>query len=270
MPRQPPLIVPLAPSRDAAVFVDWPLGPDRPQLSADEIHVWWAKLPAQAAPQDWAVLQSDERQRAQNARSKVFQNHFVASRGVLRILLGRYLGCPPQAVQLASSPHQKPYLAPSHCSGLEFNISHTGQELLLAFAWQRSVGVDIERAERLCNWEEFARVAFSEQEIRALRALPEAARAAAALAVWVRKEAYSKARGTGLGHGFPRFTVSAELTPEGPVLLQDTSDPTAVEHWWITHLPVSAEWGAALAGQREPGPAPRPRLQCWRWPDGWP
>jgi len=247
----------------------WEPGPERPLLTPDEIHVWWAPLPDLAPDAAWAVLQPDEFERAQSARSEVFQAHYVASRGILRRLLGRYLGCAPASVRLQRDERQKPALAAPAPITLEFNISHSSRQLLLAFSRCGPVGVDIERADHLQKWQRFARIAFSAAEIAGLNVWQgpglDANPVTAALAVWVRKEAYTKARGTGLGHGFTRFTVStAPAGYGGRLLLHDATDGSATEDWWIADLPVDPGFGAAVAGRFDVH-ARRPRLRLWSW-----
>jgi phosphopantetheinyl transferase len=79
------------------------------------------------------------------------------SRGVLRMLLGRYLDTDPRALRFVLGDHGKPRLGSERPetwresgsgSGedLRFNLSHSGELMLLAVTAGREVGVDVERA----------------------------------------------------------------------------------------------------------------------------
>src|SRR5438477_256189 len=71
---------------------------------------------------------------------------FIIARGVLRILLGRYLDVAPTAVRFRYNPFGKPALAQdSGADALHFNVSHTDGVALYAVARRRRVGLDLER-----------------------------------------------------------------------------------------------------------------------------
>src|SRR2546421_19862 len=61
--------------------------------------------------------------------------NFTATRALLRILLGTYIGCRPEKVALIYGDKEKPSLdATLGAEHLQFNISHSGSRALLAFA----------------------------------------------------------------------------------------------------------------------------------------
>jgi hypothetical protein len=77
---------------------------------------------------------------------------WVCSRGVLRALLGRYLDHDPRELRFWLAAHGKPTLqegptvgmGPS--DGLRFNLSHSGELMLVAVTAGSEIGVDVERA----------------------------------------------------------------------------------------------------------------------------
>jgi phosphopantetheinyl transferase len=73
---------------------------------------------------------------------------WARSRGVLRELLGRYLDADPRTLRLEVGPHGKPALegGAGVGSNLRFNLSHSGELMLVAVTAGREVGVDVERA----------------------------------------------------------------------------------------------------------------------------
>jgi 4'-phosphopantetheinyl transferase len=105
---------------------------------------------------------------------------------------------PPAAVPIEAGPHGKP-----HCpGGPQFNLSHSGDLILLALDPSRPVGVDVERARPGLDWRPIARRVLPPAEAEALERLALAAGGEAAaeafLAAWCRLEARLKARGVGL------------------------------------------------------------------------
>ncbi|MFF4567508.1 4'-phosphopantetheinyl transferase family protein [Streptomyces sp. NPDC001435] len=100
---------------------------------------------------------------------------------------------------------------------LDFNLSHAGGYNFLGIVRQARIGVDVERiAERDENAVATIVNAISPQERDWVReADPGPERDRRALRVWVLKEAYSKARGLGLGIPFDSFVFT--LDEEGGV-----------------------------------------------------
>src|SRR5262249_19609358 len=99
---------------------------------------------------------------------------------------------------------------------------------------------------------------FAPAECAAFEALPRNEQTEAFFACWSRKEAYMKARGTGIALGLDRFEVS--LTPGRPAALLATHDePHAVERWRLAALAPGVGWGGAVVPD---GPV---RLECWEW-----
>lgn len=141
-----------------------------------------------------ATLTADECQRLQAYRLADDRERFLLGRAGLRLLLGTWLQLAPQAVPLQPGPHGKP-----HCpGGPGFNVSHSGDLILLALHPLRAVGVDVEQLRPGLDWQAIARRMLTAAEQRGLEALPEAERPEAFLAAWCRLEARLKARGDGL------------------------------------------------------------------------
>lgn len=241
----------------------WLEGPERPLLGDGEVHVWRSGLEPDAPTlrRLWEILSTDERQRADRFHFERDRGHFVAARGGLREILGRYTGATPQSLRFSYDSFGKPSLnveddgTPPH-----FNVSHSGGVALYAVAAGRAVGVDIERVREDFAGLDIARNFFSPHEVAALSALPEGERATAFFDCWTRKEAYIKALGEGLSHPLHLFTVS--LTPGRPAaLLRTDDDPEEAARWSLVELFPGEGYRAALAFEGELS-----SLRCWRWP----
>ena len=149
-------------------------------------------------------LNEVERTRAlgmQFERDRVAQ---IRTRGVLRRLLGERLRCAPSEVRIQQSRYGKPYVA---ASPLHFNVSHSGRMGVVAIGASGPVGIDIEGLRPIDDWRDVAKRFFAEPELRALVPLDDHRGLAAFLRCFVRKEAYAKALGTGIGVGFDGFAL---------------------------------------------------------------
>jgi 4'-phosphopantetheinyl transferase len=183
--------------------------------------VWLVAVPA--APADvaaaLAVLDPPEHQRAAAFARPEDRDRFVASRAALRAVVGRRLRLPPSAVQFArepcprcGGPHGRPaVLGPG--SGLSISLSRTAGLVACAVA-DRPVGVDVESLDRPVTADDLAYALHPAEQARISSVSPPSARRAALLRCWVRKEAYLK--GLGIGLGDDPASVDVGPGPEGP------------------------------------------------------
>lgn len=249
-------------------WLPWRLPPQRPALSQKQVHVWAASLePSEPELVSlYSALSADERARATRYRSVRDRLRFVAARGLLRFILGRYLGVEAVQVPLRYDPRGKPELDAQGlaqplqilAASLQFSVSHCENLALYAFALGRRVGVDIERIRPGFAEGTMAEQFFSPAEKTALRALPLHEQQAAFFACWTRKEAFLKALGEGLTTPMDSFTVS--LAPGEPAaLLEAQSDPRETERWSMRDLPVAVGYAASLVVEGHSW-----KLHCWR------
>ncbi len=240
-------------------------GPQRGplKLDAQTIHVWQARLEhfAGQSTQLLHLLSMDERARAERFIFLKDREHFIAARGLLRILLSRYLDLPPQQLSFSYSPFGKPSLdVESDRDSLRFNVSHSHGIALYAIARGREVGVDVEYVRADVAAEAIAEHFFSAREVERLRALPAEAQPLAFFHCWTRKEAFIKAMGEGLSFPLDEFDVS--LSPEEPAaLLGIRNDTLEAARWSLQALPVEDGYVAALATQGHDW-----QLKCWTLP----
>jgi 4'-phosphopantetheinyl transferase len=177
------------------------------------------------------LLSDDERRRASGFARIRDRRRFTVARAELRRRLGMRLGVPPRGVAFAYGPHGKPYLAERRAHAhLRFNVSHTDGVVALAFANGRDVGVDIEVLRAVPDAGAVAARLCSPAEWRAWASLAEHQKRRGFLNWWTRKEAFVKARGSGLCHPFDAFDVS--LAPGEPARLLRVAGETAHGAGW--------------------------------------
>jgi 4'-phosphopantetheinyl transferase len=233
-------------------------------LGPDEVHVWRALLDQPASSLSWftRILSADERARAQRFRFEPDRKRAVIGRGLLRLLLGHYLGGPAHQVEFKYNAFGKPGLADTSSVPVQFNVSHSGDVVLVATTIERVLGVDVELIKADMANAEIAARYFSPGECRTLLALPSHARAEAFFACWTRKEAYLKARGDGLSLPLNRFDV-AFAPHEPPRLLATRHDPAEASRYTLCALDAGPGYAAALAVEGSSW-----QLKCWDWPPG--
>jgi 4'-phosphopantetheinyl transferase len=213
----------------------------------DEVHVWRATLawPETAADGLKQCLAADERDRMERFRFEKDRRRYLIGRGLLRSLLGRYLDLAPQSLCFESTAAGKPYLA-SGQEELQFNLTHSGEYVLIAIADGRAVGIDVEEVRDDFDAGEIAAHFFSPNEQRELETLTERLKIEAFFECWTRKEAYVKARGDGLSLPLDQFDVS--LRPGEPArLIATRPDPAEARRWQLSGLGVADGYKAALA-----------------------
>jgi 4'-phosphopantetheinyl transferase len=115
-------------------------------LTPSNLDLWWASLECDATHilELTALLSAEEHSRIARIYSAAAKRRALVSRGLLRSVLAQYLDCPPGAVPLVRQPSGKPSLA-AHGKDLSFNLSHSGEGLIIAIASRTEVGVDIEK-----------------------------------------------------------------------------------------------------------------------------
>lgn len=220
-----------------------------PELATGDVHVWQASLDVTASQ---LLLLSGaaspaERERAGRFRLARDRDRFVARRGLLRILIGRYLGSAPETVQLRYGANGKPELAESPLRpALRFNVSHSQGLGLFAFARERRVGIDVEALRPVPEAERIAEHFFSTRERAALRALPAATRLESFLRHWTCKEAYLKATGDGLTGPPDTVDVECPANRAGCLRVPDAS------RWTLREMSPAAGYVGALVFSAEP------------------
>ncbi len=192
-----------------------------------------------------ALLAPDEAERAARFRFKRDRNRYIAGRGILRVLLATALETAPESLRFFYAPHGKPALIQTEdAPQLDFNLAHSDDSALLAFAWDRPLGVDLEAIKPDTPCDELAQNFFSEVERAAYFALPEALRRSAFFRVWTRKEAYVKARGAGLSLPLAQFDVS--LGPKNARLTATRPDSNEAQRWRMENLSLGDDFAGAL------------------------
>ena len=255
----------------------WESPPESIRLPDDEVHVWRARLDLlpESLQAFQGVLADEERERAERLVRGRDRRRSVASRGILRVLLGRYLGLEPGELCFTYGRKGKPALdlsravsAPGASGGpssgtraelLRFNVSHSGDLLLVGLTADRDLGIDVERVRPGRDMGRIVERFFSEREKAEFRSISEPLKPEAFYTCWSRKEAFLKALGEGLSHPLNRFSVS--VNPGEPVrFCCDGPGGGGPWPWTFREIRPGEGYVGAVAVRGRPW-----RLRCWQW-----
>jgi 4'-phosphopantetheinyl transferase len=180
------------------------------------------------------------------------------SRGLLRLVLARYLDVPPAEVDVVRScphcerPHGRPRLGRPHATEMgtiEFSVTHGGDLLVLAFAGGGLVGVDVEPVGAPADLRaELIDFTLTAAERVRLLDVPAPERKRVFIRHWTGKEAILKALGTGLD-------VEPQAVTLPPLPVNGTASVTlpgsrSVD-LWITDVDVGPAHVCTLATGQE-------------------
>ncbi|MGV3772895.1 MAG: 4'-phosphopantetheinyl transferase family protein [Verrucomicrobiales bacterium] len=220
-----------------------------PMMERNDLHIWSADLDE---PIDGVetLLTLDELDKASRFKFPVHRQRFIHGRGILRILLGHYLGKQPQEVQIGYGPSGKPMIE----SALSFNLAHSGQMAVYAFSFEGALGIDVERVHAIPEMSGVAKIFFSPQEYDEWKSLPASEQEVAFFNCWTRKEAFVKAVGVGISELLKEFVVSFAPGTD-PELLHLDPKHGRKEFWKIISFePAKGYLGAVAVANSEARP----------------
>jgi 4'-phosphopantetheinyl transferase len=171
------------------------------KLPEGEVHVWTGTLDVGAVAIESAeeLLSPEERARAGKFVRLEDREKYKVCHGTVRIILGKYTGCPPAELRFKNDDCAKPHLDNAQNSaGLSFNLSHSGKRMLLGVVLKARIGVDLEEIRPDGANLDVANRFFTPRENEELQSLSGKEQIHGFFNCWTRKEAYLKAVGCGL------------------------------------------------------------------------
>ena len=231
----------------SVVPTPWPVDDDPPELAPGAVRVFSASL---SGPAELELLTAAERERAEGFATAELTRRWSRARAALRRVLAAYAEVEPAEVAIepaacvhCGEPHGKPYLAAPALGWLRFNLSHSGDLVVVAVAHGREVGVDVESTRAGRSVEGIAGRWFNAREATALKEADAPRREALFYRLWARKEAYLKATAEGIAGSLASFDAlaleGAGADPTGPL-----SDG---DGWEFADLDVGDGHAGALA-----------------------
>lgn len=154
----------------------------------------------------------------------------------LQQVLAHYL--PEKNLRIERGEFGKPFLL--DFEQWQFNLSHSGEKLLIAVSFEIPVGIDIETIKPRNALSGLVKKCFSTTEQAHWFALPEKEKIAVFYDFWTRKEAVVKGIGSGISIGLKRCEIDINQPN------QFLNLPVA-QQWFTQKIEVSPDYCAAIA-----------------------
>ena len=209
-------------------------------VDVGEVHIWTAR--SSVRPDNVATFESVLNDTEKDAAHRFyFERHrlsYIFSHAALRTILSGYLDRAPEDIQFRHNSFGKPFLADADPpSDLQFNMSHSGDVVLVAVTRGRQIGVDVEMIRVMKDFAGIARLNFTKEECAFIENATHGNPQNAFFKSWARKEAVIKAVGKGLSIPLNTFDASIPPGQEGRSLALPADAPD-VEAWWLSDLMV--------------------------------
>lgn len=228
------------------------------------IQLWLSHVGEPIDGDDFSHLSDAEQAQALTFSRPDLRLRYLRIRTQVRRVLAQFSGIPASELSFAHSSQGKPFLTNLPIS---FNISHSGDYLAIAMAHQNKagikldkLGVDLEQRVAKRNRDGIAERYFHPQEFSYLQALETAHREPAFYRLWTLKEAFFKARGTGIATGLARAAFRFEHLEIHPHLAPELQENP--KEWRFWQWQTDAALTLALACQSPDAPALTVELHC--------
>jgi len=211
----------------------------------DDIHVWFFKLAVllPSLRRFESYLSDEELIRAQAFRFERDRQRYTVFHGAMREVLATYMHVPsPKALHFLQQANGKPYL-----EGLEFNLSHSQDDAVLAVSRNTRLGIDVEHTERNVDCLALAARFFHPNEARHLQSLFGLDRQQAFYQYWTAKEAFVKAIGEGVMFGLSLFQVDIHFPAICWIAEEKNMNP---DNWQLVFLSCEGRQVALVYARR--------------------
>jgi 4'-phosphopantetheinyl transferase len=228
---------------------NWSSAPVDFSLSGDDVHIWCTCLnfPHGLIERMAQILSNDELKRAERFHFRRHRTRFIAAHAFLRKLLAEYANIEAKRITFEYGSNGKPFLSEKFSQEkIRFNLSHSRDYALMAFARNREIGVDLEYIKEFADMYTVAKQVFSSKDNAVLQLLAETERMKAFYTFWTRKEAYLKAIGKGLSAALDTIDISSDSLDESIIVLSEGTTE-GQNQWTIQDLNPLAGFAAAFA-----------------------
>lgn len=213
-------------------------------LDKNSVHVWQIScINEQNIAEPYGLLAPAEQERANRFHFERDKNSYTITRGILRILLGKYLQLDPRKLTFEYQEHGKPFLS-SH-PHLQFNASHSGSYSLIAVTYEYPLGIDIEHHKKDIDAEGIIDRYFTPAESIKFKNMDDTDKLTAFYKGWTCKEAFLKAVGAGLANSLRDIEV--DLDPHSTAKIIEINNLSLTHQPWSMYpLEVPKNYSAAL------------------------
>lgn len=154
-------------------------------------HVWFFEVGSSSYS---GLLSEEERRRLSSLRYGEDRESYLFSHGLLRVLLGYYLGLDPRSVTISHETGGRPFVSHGEGDRVEFSASHSKRAVMYAFSKKR-VGVDVEMLRGNVDFDGVALSLLTADDAKRFSGLPPSEKADLFYKVWTARESSFKAVG---------------------------------------------------------------------------
>lgn len=177
-------------------------------------------------------LSADEKEKVSRFKFKKDADISLVSRFLLRQILGSFLSVPAQEIIFSYNQYDRPYLE----GGVDFNVSHAGNRIVIAVNPKGKVGVDIEKIKPIED--NVANICFTSEEKEYINQ-ENGFDLERFFELWTLKEAFIKAHGQGMS--YPLLAFYFQIDNEISFFSKEKSDK-----WNFKRYEIDPEYKLAL------------------------
>ena len=208
-----------------------------------EAHVWFA-IPESVQDdgilqQLTAILSEQELDRCRRFHFFADWHRYLVSHALVRKTLSRYIDIPPADWCFSHGEHGRPEIANPGIPPLRFNLTHTDGLVCCIVTLDDDCGIDAEKITARHATAGIAKRMFSAAEYQELQRLEDQERLEYFFTRWTLREAYVKARGTGIF--FPTHKLTFTLTANRSIAVSFDSDIENKNEFWNFQLLTLSE-----------------------------
>lgn len=213
-------------------------------LEENQVHIWYINL---EKSKNWieskfSILDWNEKGKVMSFKYEDDRLRCMAGRIFTKVLASQYLKVSEKEFSIEVTEFGKPYLNFKKLSHthMEYNLSHSGKYLAIAFSYDRFLGIDIQEMEDLPDYCEVAQNCFHNLEYEAIFNSKERG---TFYDIWTGKEAYIKAVGKGWLIDSESFYIK-----DGEIFVESNK----AEKWQLVYVCIDEKYSVALViGKRK-------------------
>lgn len=153
----------------------------------------------------------------------------------------------PRDIKFLYEVYGKPFLHID--SDINFNVSHSYQEIVIAFTRQLNIGIDIEFIQEGFDVGYIINNLASKKERKMFCNINEHKKIECFFKWWTCKEAYIKAIGKGFYENLKNFDVT--LYPdEDPEIFNIKNNSNEVDQWDVKNIPIFSGYSCTLVAEK--------------------
>jgi len=228
------------------------------ELRDNDIHLWFVDINRVKDPtileHYQSILNPSEWERNQRFIFEKDRKRHLITRALVRSVLSEYYNdITPKDWNFTQNAYGKPQISPKMLtSPLSFNLSHSGNMIVLALTREHEIGVDIESLKQNTPSDDLAKHNFAPEEYQQLKGLPSSEFHSLFFDFWTLKEAYIKACGIGLSIPLDSFSFSfaQQLKNSHPKKIEISfaaSRQDNPSHWQFWQITPNPDYKVALA-----------------------